>query len=121
MILEFHFKNCENLYTELTSLGVQQPPCRQMLPGLLAPCSRLVSRYQASSGSNLTPLLLRSPTTLEEVGAGAANGVHGGHGPLLPSMGSGSTPFTGSASVYSEDLYVMPGCAVPPQTSHTAE
>lgn len=46
------------------------------------------------------------------MGAGAANGVHGGHGPLLPSTGSGSNPFTGSASSYSEDLHAMPGCVV---------
>ena len=49
------------------------------------------------------------------MGAGTANGVHGGHGALLPSTGSGSTPFTGSASGYSEDLHVMPGCAVLPR------
>ena len=38
--------------------------------------------------------------------------MHGGPGALLPSTGSGSTPFTGSASGYSEDMHVMPGCAV---------
>ena len=63
----------------------------------------------ASQGGKSTSCSARSPATLEEVGAGAVDGAHGGHGALLPSTGSGSMPFTGSASGLSEDLHLMPG------------